>query len=363
MLGLLMDADTAAFLEIIKNDKNTNKLVYVSIGSAANSIKWENGELVLDAKYNQQFPECLQELKKEYTDASLYILLFDPSIESPPYIVKDKKNITGLGVDKLWEKKGNMYFNKTDNISVYSCSKYVTCDGYNENKVGENITVLFNKLNYMAIVNDWFLLVHDFSGRNINDVAEYYDSVLEGHKDHIIYGIGYRHIGGCYMDLCNDTSKFVIESKKDEKIKIFNPYDHTFKQIKEIYNSTHNSKIKASIKICMDYNIKKFKSNILSVYRRLCVIKSYYNKENKIVIEDVEYAYIDKKYKLDFAIMYNKDYGKLIDIVQKIMISELYEISDVCGKNTLVTIVHDMIIKHTDPYKLSEYISNNLTFD
>lgn len=355
-----MNTDCATFIDMLKRDDAKHKIIYISIGSAAHMAKWDNGEIRLDKKYDQQYPECIRELRDEYKDTSLYIILLDPSMESPPYIVKDKHNITRLVTDDKWKKTGNIYHNSNENICVLNIDKAVTCRGYKETSKCMDITPLLDTINNLAKINNWFVLAHDFSGRNIGDVAEYYDDMLTGHKNHIIYGIGYRFSSGCYIDLCSDTSKFICESGDDGGIKVFNPYNYSLKQNKEIGKTSGNPKIKSIVKMVFDNAIKKFKNNVLSIYRRLLVMKSHYNRANTIIIEDTEYEYVNKKYNINFTAMYEKEPAKLITIIEKIMIDELGEILFLIDKTDVMKTVSELIAKREDPYKLSEYVSKIL---
>ena len=82
-------------------------MFWVSIGSAANSYKFSRKEL--SSQINQQFPLFLQNIRKEFPDMKINIVLIDKYLELPPYCVdKQFDNISQNDTFK------NIYHNESD---------------------------------------------------------------------------------------------------------------------------------------------------------------------------------------------------------------------------------------------------------
>lgn len=202
----------------INNDKSSKIMVYVGIGSA---LPYEK----ISDNNHHQYPPCLQRIKNKHVGAKLYFVLIDPDMELVPYVAKEYKM-------EKFENYENVWTNKESGMTVISIKKAVTYhlaldNGYKS----YNINNVFGKLNKLSIMNNWFLLVHDFSGSSVNMLATYLDEYIKDHLDHIIYGLDLRIDEGCYIDLCECK----LEPMSTDELKVYNPYfGHNDKYIKEL---------------------------------------------------------------------------------------------------------------------------------
>jgi hypothetical protein len=139
--------------------------------------------------------------------------------------------------------------------SVY----YSPINGHIEN-TNINIDIFINELHTLAINNKWFVVVDDFTGKNISDVAFYYDNILKEHIDHIVYGIGVRNDGGCYKNLSDYKHRFIYLITNDG-IKVYNCFNKYIK-----YSDTDtDTDINKLIYKAYCYEYMKFKRKLIMI--------------------------------------------------------------------------------------------------
>jgi hypothetical protein len=70
------------------------------------------------------------------------------------------------------------------------------------------------------------LLYHDFTGRSVRLLAEYFDAELAPYLDQIVYGLSAREDHGCYFDLTQPKAFFAYRAEPSLNgrplIKVFN---------------------------------------------------------------------------------------------------------------------------------------------
>jgi hypothetical protein len=255
-------------LDTIFNEIQTISLdepvfIYTGVGSAASL----NAEGILEQQNYHQFPPFLQNLKNTIPNLHLFIILIDPYLEEPPYMVKDK----GIRILNDNECENNSYCNSASETSgcnamasgcnamasgcsetrgcnamaamASGCSETSGCNAmaamaayrksiytnaYLEN--GENITNQLRRLNKYAIQNNITTLYHDFTGRDNKLLAEFFDLELGEDLDHIVYGMSARENHDCYFDLTELTSFFpyriTSDANKRPLIRLFNIYKY-----------------------------------------------------------------------------------------------------------------------------------------
>lgn len=224
-----------------KNQKNT--CIYISIGSSASTVSKDalTGNWTISNGNNQQFPPFLKNLKRLSPSIPIHIILIDPNLENPPFIVWDgtdnntKPSSAWLKSDIYQKFNIEHYENIKDNINVYVLRKYVVYDPYENNDYYNgvnaiNISLFLTLLDMESIEQNWFTVVNDFSGIIMSKVALVHDQILKtkdkNHLDHIIYGLGARKDGGCNFDLTQPECDFVYNITSDG-IKVFNPFCST----------------------------------------------------------------------------------------------------------------------------------------
>lgn len=228
-----------SILSNISNRNEPNTSIYVSVGSAALSAHRDNISNVwtINDQLNQQYPKFLKSLKNLLPFSPVHILLIDPGLENPPFIVWDNTtDNTKPGVK--WQetniyKQFNIdhFENMSENINVYVVRKYVCYAPYERDELTEmlNISLFLTQLDLESIEHNWFTVFNDFSGVVMPQIALVHDETLKGtenHLNHVIYGIGARKDGGCHFDLTAPECDFVYDITP-RGIKVFNPFCST----------------------------------------------------------------------------------------------------------------------------------------
>lgn len=212
--------------EIIENIKSERKnIIYLGVGTYA-GLKEADGSLL--PKNYHQYPPFLQNLKNSHTNVSLSVLLIDPLQENPPYMVRDKglvpKERDNNFIDNF---SSDVYTSPDQTLSLYTFRKDVYTEPYqNRNDTYVNITAHLRDLNTYAMTNEVLFIYHDFTGRNNQLLAEFFDEDIKAHLDHIIYGLGLREDLGCYFDLTDLSSYHPVYRTPQGSLKLFNVYDY-----------------------------------------------------------------------------------------------------------------------------------------
>jgi hypothetical protein len=206
-------------------------LIYMGVGTYAGLIdnnNINNGRILQESNYHQ-YPPFIKSLKNDIPDLHLYIILIDPLQENPPFMITDRKIN-----EKFRNDDGDDKFKSRDErITVYVLRKYVTTEVYMHNREVPdntlNITHDLENLNRMCIENNYSFIYHDYCGRQIQPISEYFDSQLNKHLDRIIYGFNSREDTGCYFDMTNINSfmPYRIKFNRSRKtIKFFNIFKY-----------------------------------------------------------------------------------------------------------------------------------------
>mgnify|MGYP001594973207 FL=1 len=200
-------------LDYIETKGEKYVTIYVGIGSSAKySVQQDSltGMYKIDPKQEQEYPMFLSTLKSKYPTHPVYIILIDPALEDPPFVVCDSHNKLDTSYWS-YDEKINIFNSEGTNIHVIPVRISVTYDFYSRHEPEAlNITIFFDKLNELSIKNNWLSILHDFSGKNIALMAERYDELLKYHKNHIIYGLGVRRDESCCINLILPMCNFVF---------------------------------------------------------------------------------------------------------------------------------------------------------
>lgn len=277
------------------NDKNTHTIIYVAIGSACITKTYDVNSQIWKVKEgrDQQSPQFIEDIKNKYPNTNVHIWLIDPAIESPPFMVCDKTSINLNRLADGWNQvDSNMYENISNSIRVYSFKNQIT---YYNNYLNVsnssslsglvNIGSFLDKLNYYAISNNWFVVVQDYSGGDINRLAYYYDTkpYMNKHRNHIIYGLGARTENACLIDLTKPQYRFRFID--DDKIRVFNPY------VVNKFTQTDLEESKELIQEFLTYKQNYMIDNYIRLMRQL---KLYLNGD-KVILRTVSDLYIDRE--------------------------------------------------------------------
>lgn len=370
-----------ALTEILNSIDKKNKLVsiYVSIGSAASNIKMDNsGRTSIDPKFEQQFPPFLKSLKEELPFEPLHIILIDPLLESPPFITWGSKgqelchDWTETFVFKRFGIKS--YFNSINNIYVYAINDTVK---YSPILLGTlshtNIDKFINELNILSMINKWFCVLNDFSGRQMSDVAIYHDKLLEEHIDHIVYGLGARKDGGCYLDITKPECNFVYIISPNNGIRVYNPFKNENNADIELVRSLKQQALSqdASEKVKKQYEIIKAQiwqyikqkrkfimMDLMTLIRQFGMLA--HNKISDIAGIKLDNQYIENNYCPELQNMLkNKQYDDALNVLLNILRIELRQhLSVIYSDDTELVIEHTIteMLACENPYKWYNFI-------
>ena len=287
-----------------------------------------------------------------------------------------------LDIKKIFENKNeidnnsdvNYYTNNDNTLTVYTMHKDVYTDPYESKNGNINITEQLRKLNLFAIENNITTLYHDFTGRKNSLLAEYFDSSLYEHLDHIIYSLSARQDHGCIFDLSQISSYFpfridsqsFINRNKRVIIRLFNIFRFTtmdtITEKIEIETMNYPPYMRIMIEKQKEQVITTIKDELRNdIFSILRIILRLVKEEEKY--EEIKHVYFfnnlpeyeknkalslyhEKKFNnlIDFLINY---YGKKIDLVVKI--KEL----DISGREIL-----QFIINGTNPYDWYKSLEN-----
>ena len=189
--------------------------IYVGVGAASAT----GGKTPLSLDHYHQFPPFVQNLRNSLPDLHVFLVLMDPYQENPPQVAVDHDLHEVLDASHYSNTEG------TFQTFVYRKAVYTQANIVN----GNNITETLRDLNAFAKEKCASLLYHDFSGRNIALVAEYFDRENQDHLDQLVYGLSARENHGCYFDLTQPHAFFpwrLDTSTERPVVKMFNYYKY-----------------------------------------------------------------------------------------------------------------------------------------
>jgi hypothetical protein len=161
--------------------------------------------------------------------------LIDPFQENPPRVAID--------YDLEDRSNNDHYRGRRLQAFVYRQRVYTDADMYPHSDMypdnnALNITKTLRDLNDFAKEKEVSLVYHDFSGRRVAAVAEYFDHENIFHLDQIIYGISGREDHGCFFDLTQLTAYFPFRIDQRSIDQISRPVIKMFNYYKYIINNT-----------------------------------------------------------------------------------------------------------------------------
>lgn len=307
-----------------------NVIVYIAVGSAA--LRLEQDDVLQTWKINQtdeqQFPKFLGTLKTINPTFPTHIILIDPALEKPPFVVCNSKK--EKQEDWIENKVGDIthFHNEATNTHVYTINQNITYPHMNYDIGYVNIDNFLTTINNYAIINKWFLVFQDYSGHIVEQLAKYYDNQLNGHLNHIIYGIGSRFDGGCFIDLTSQRCQFVY-SFEDNCITVFNAHNYDLLTLRQYYEScdddSENSKIiQDQIKVRYD-TFKKYIKNVIFPVVRQVGLMCFDNKKDVVIAKyHKDYFLHTHNIKIDELIDKNECYvlfENIINVIKKELIS------------------------------------------
>ena len=243
--------------------------IYIGVGAAAGLLTVNpDGTKFLDFENYHQFPSFLQSIL--IYKPQLHIILIDPTQENPPYMIKDHAK---LNLPDFIQIDSHKYMSVNESTYVYIFNESVTMKCYPSDTYSKDITNDLTYLNNLCMKNNYSLLYHDFSGRDIRQLSEYFDDEIKDHLNHIVYGLGCRYYFGCYFDLRSPEANFITQLEyhpERNMISVINIYYYlkqrdyaTIKFLKKLDDEIINK----HIQMIIDNIVYKFRNEYMLVLR------------------------------------------------------------------------------------------------
>jgi hypothetical protein len=221
-------------MDIPKVDPDIQRLYFFSVGSAANMS--EKRVTKLEQNDIQQYPPLVQKLGMEM-GMETHLILMDPVLTNPPYIVQHMREIHNLDPNDDQHdyqhdyQNGDYYFYPQINLHVHVFKipvNYQTIPSKNGNvnvALNYDITPILYQFNEHCKETNNLLIFHDFSGRDTWKLAEHMDNHPSGSKNaSVLYDISMRRQGSCYVDLNDPFYNVKMDVDNNNKLVFFNPF-------------------------------------------------------------------------------------------------------------------------------------------
>lgn len=344
---------------------------YIGIGTASVSKtrniitnKWS-----IEPRYEHQYPMFLSTLKKMRPFDPLHIILIDPGMEDLPFVVCDEK-CEMLDCWEVKEKYDNkIYFNADSNITVYpvKCSVLYPYDNFRDGNNMINIGDFMSEINDTAILNNWLVIFQDYSGKNVSYIGEYYSDKIEGHHDHLVYGIAAGLDGGCYIDLTHPACDFVYkidETKKSIKVIVPRSFDKDLSEFMQIMNgypvdSESYKILNAQGSIYAREKKKIIIEQLITIIRQITLMIAGGDPTPYITSSPK----IEYNYKIKLCDLYNSNnYKNTVTILKKILVSELKKIAIASYGDDTVNVINDIIVAMGEQKNMYEWTNVMVKF-
>jgi hypothetical protein len=372
------------FVTYIYNDEigHENKIVYIAVGSAAHMAREINGQKVIEVNYDQQYPLFLRNIKRDNPHHKIYIVLIDPMLESPSFtVVRKIKDGAETPYEDNWSQHveyQNVYDNFADNITLMEFKNYIYYDDSDNRFRNEKANSIEREMSFLiniAMIDKWFVILMEYTGRNLYELARQYDTLIGKDKDHIFVGLPTRIDGGCYVEIENKYNHFVTDTSKGY-LTAFAPFNFEKNELSSIYhkllgNESEQNEIKCKqIEIAFARNILCFKNTVLTEYRRILAHRKNIS-ENKSGLEFRENEYLSRMYNI-------KNLQESVDTNLNGAIERLSTITDIEFENIVTffnkreyTSEYYHYKSNPDPYSMygqicgiiNQFIPQNFNFD
>jgi hypothetical protein len=282
----------------------------------------------------------------------------------------------------------NHHKNTEKKIQVFTYREYVyTNTDVHHLDQAINITEMLRDLNYFALEKNATLLYHDFSGRAVAKIAEYFenDPAFVGHLDQLVYGLSAREDHGCLFDLTQQNAffPFFIEGGNNNHtrpvVKLFNYYhyiaNNALRRV-EAEKNNYTTRMQPLVKIQRDQIINNIRTRFKDV--NLGVLRQIRKKNKEVMAQqheeqeqaqqqsqandiDIKYIFNDlpRAYRDMFFDLYkNKEYQLIDELCFHYCANELHVLAqltemDISGQEML-----DLITADEDPFKWYNNIKN-----
>lgn len=212
---------------VLMND-NKASIIYFAVGSAALTlVRLDDGQMIVTEDNYQQFPKFLKDMYRRET-MNVFIILIDPCLETPLYIVNDK-NLNDMLGHQAWKHDATFNVYEKSSVYVYPIRRNIKVCIENLIHEADDITENLQNFHRLAKSENVFMFYYNFSGINISDVAEIFDHKNHDYLQQIVYGFGARQNHGCFVDLTSIDAQFaykIVQKEKRRCVEVFNIFKY-----------------------------------------------------------------------------------------------------------------------------------------
>jgi hypothetical protein len=339
-------------------------LIYIGVGTFAGlmTVKYDKDNKeesrFLEPMNYHQYPPFLKELKHTNPNLHLQIVLIDPMQENPPYMVNDTKYTN----DEFYEETENKFVSYDGRIHLYVLRQSVTIGKIFQHSIDSCIDISdeLHDLNQFCIQSDISLLCHDYTGRNMKLIAEYFDKTLGENIDKIVYGFGARADFGCYFDLTKPVARYPFRIERGN-VRYFLRFANLYKfirtrQFNAIEENNKEGRMSRQEQLILREHLDEFfrtiKSNVLN--NMMYSLRTVYHI-NKGILSDLNenlFSRFEPAIMDEFIMLYRtKQFSRLFEALLEYYSDEMdiyakLQHFDVSGYEML-----KIITSNPDPYK------------
>lgn len=334
-------------------------LIYIGVGTFAGLMTTaDDGTRFLEPKNYHQYPPFLKELKRTIPNLHLQIVLIDPMQENPPYMVRD----TNYTKEEFYEETSDNFVSYDGLINLHVLRQAVTIGEIFPYSIDscQNIAGELCELNQFCIENELSLFFHDYTGRNMKLIAEYFDTTLGENIDRIIYGFGARADFGCYFDLTAPVARYPFHLERGIQrysLRFMNLYKFIeSRQFYQIGENMNGANISEQDQLILTQHLEEFtrtlKSNVLNnmIYSLRMIYRL--DKGEGADFNEKFFSRFEERICQEFTALYKtRQYSRLFQALIEIYSDEMdvyarLQNFDVSGHEML-----QIITSNPDPYK------------
>jgi hypothetical protein len=212
---------------ILMNDDKPS-VIYFAIGSAAQTVvRLADGRMIVEEDNYQQFPKFLKDMYKR-EKMNVFIILIDPCLETPLYIVNDI-NLNNILGHQVWTHNETFNAYEKSSVYVYPIRRNIKICIDDVVYEADDITESLRNFHELVKSENVFMFYYNYSGINITDIAEFFDRENRDYLQQIIYGFGARQNHGCYVELTSIDAQFaykIVQKEKRRCIEVFNIFSY-----------------------------------------------------------------------------------------------------------------------------------------
>lgn len=269
---------------------------------------------------HQQYLYLIRHLKESFPSTQINLILIDPhfTIENPP-----------ICVNETYSARDQYYLNHYSNghgIDIYVFDQSIIylpqyMDYRSDNLY--DITPMLVQFNHLCARHDAVLLVHDFSGLGLDQLALYFDPLIDHH--HIMYDLS----GRCGEPCMNNMTRIHCLIEIEEKIEIISPMCLKLDQLRSYLTTELRPQIVQYVKYLTNLFIELYFHNFrrFKVWQK-SIIQKHEIATNKRVIRSHDLRMLDHLHGTHLLQLYETDQiDELITIMSLLLTKQCDDLS------------------------------------